>query len=372
MNVAGVVAGVLMVLVVLGETFETIVLPRTVVRSLRLTRLYFIVTWRLYRLGTPRAAASNLRESYLSTFGPLSLLGLIACWVLALIFGFALIQWGMGSHVVAASASPGFLTDLYMSGTTFFTLGLGDVVPSTAAARACAVFEAGVGLGFLAVVIGYIPVIYASFSRRETGISLLDARAGSPPTAGELLLRHFRADNMEALTPLLGTFEAWASDLMESHLSYPVVAYYRSQHDRESWISALAAILDACALCIVGFEERGVWHKGLQWQARMTFAMARHAIVDLSLVFHISPIASRKDRLPTEEYDRLRAELASAGLNLAGGQGAEARLKSIRAQYEPYLGGLADALLMSLPPWLALAAARDNWQTSAWRDESHL
>jgi hypothetical protein len=254
------------VVVVLWETFETIVLPRTVFRQVRLTRLYFVVAWRLYRSSAPPPGA--LRESYLSAFGPLSLLGLILCWVVALIFGFTLIQWGMGSHVISATTHPSFTTDLYMSGTTFFTLGLGDVLPASGAARACAVLEAGVGLGFLAVVIGYIPVIYASFSRREAGISLLDARAGSPPTAGEMLLRHVSGDNMEALTPVLATFEAWASDLMESHLSYPVVAYYRSQHDRESWISALAAILDVCAIIGVGFENGGAWHKALQWQAR--------------------------------------------------------------------------------------------------------
>jgi hypothetical protein len=371
MSLIGICAGVLLVVAVLWETFETIVLPRTIVRQLRLTRLYFIIAWRTYRFWTPKRPGAR-RESYLSTFGPLSLLGLLLCWVLALIVGFALIQSGMGSHVISADARPGFMTDLYMSGTTFFTLGLGDVIPATAAARVCAVCEAGVGLGFLAVVIGYIPVIYASFSRREVGISLLDARAGSPPTAGEMLLRHAADGNMDALAPLLGTFEGWASDLMESHLSYPVVAYYRSQHDRESWISALAALLDVCALIGVGFEEDGAWQKPLQWQARMTYAMARHALVDLSLVFHISPMGTYEDRLPTEEFERLRADLAAAGLPLPAGTVAEARLKALRAQYEPYLHGLAGSLLMSLPPWRSDSAARDNWQTSAWPNDSHL
>jgi hypothetical protein len=370
MGLVGIWSGVLLVVVVLWETFETIVLPRTVFRQVRLTRLYFVVAWRLYRSSAPPPGA--LRESYLSAFGPLSLLGLILCWVVALIFGFTLIQWGMGSHVISATTHPSFTTDLYMSGTTFFTLGLGDVLPASGAARACAVLEAGVGLGFLAVVIGYIPVIYASFSRREAGISLLDARAGSPPTAGEMLLRHVSGDNMEALTPVLATFEAWASDLMESHLSYPVVAYYRSQHDRESWISALAAILDVCAIIGVGFENGGAWHKALQWQARMTFAMARHAVVDLSLVFHVSPIPPKGNRLPPEEFDRLRGLLAAAGLTLAGGPKAETKLKALRAQYEPFICGLADGLLMALPPWLSDPAALDNWQTSAWREDSHL
>jgi len=372
MAIVGILVGVLLVMIVLWETFETIVLPRTIVRQLRLTRVYFKVAWQLYKLGVPRDGASNLRESYLSTFGPLSLLGLIGCWVIVLMFGFTLIQWGLGSHLHTVTGTAGFATDLYMSGTTFFTLGLGDVLPVTVAAKIVAVLEAGVGLGFLAIVIGYIPVIYASFSRREAGISLLDARAGSPPTAGEMLLRHARRGNMEMLAPLLGTFEAWASDLMESHLSYPVVAYYRSQHDRESWISALAAILDVCALITVGFDNGGAWQKALVWQAQMTFAMARHALVDLSLVFHISPRADYADRLPSPEFEALKNALNAAGLKLAHDEDAEQRLTAIRAQYEPYLTGLADAMLMSLPPWLSEPAARDNWETSVLHDDSHL
>ena len=366
----GTLGGALLVVAVLWETFETIVLPRTIVRQLRLTRIYFAFAWRMYRCGAPKNPAGVLREAYLSTFGPLSLLGLILCWVIALIFGFALIQWGMGSHVISPAAPQGFGTDLYMSGITFFTVGFGDVTPATSAAKAVAVCEAGVGLGFLAIVIGYIPVIYASFSRREAGISLLDARAGSPPTAGEMLLRHARGESMESLAPLLATFEAWASDVMESHLSYPVVAYYRSQHDRESWISALAAVLDVCALLEVGFEADAPWCKSLHWQARMTFAMARHALVDLSLVFHVSPTPTRQDRLPPEDFERLRLALSACGLKLTGGTDAERRLKTLRDQYEPYLRGLGDSLLMSLPPWLPESAALDNWQTSAWQ-ESH-
>ncbi len=372
MGIVGICGGVLLVLAVLWETFETIVLPRTIVRNLRLTRVYFMITWLVYRSGASARAMGTLRESYLSTFGPLSLLGLILCWVGALILGFALIQWGLGTHVISASTRPGFAVDVYMSGTTFFTLGLGDVLPATAIAKVAIVCEAGVGLGFLAVVIGYVPVIYASFSRREVGISLLDARAGSPPTAGELLMRHAAGGNMDALVQLLATFEAWTSDLMESHLSYPVVAYYRSQHDRESWISALAAILDACALVGVGFDNDAAWSRALKWQAGMTFAMARHAIVDLSLVFHVDPKPMRTERLPAEEFQRLRTDLAAAGLIVAGGADAEARLAALRAQYEPHISGLADHLLMSLPAWRSEPEALDNWQTSAWRADSHL
>src|SRR5205823_221885 len=151
---------------------------------------------------------------------------------------------------LGGSMSHSFGTDFYFSGSTFFTLGMGDVAPQSNVARALAVIEAGTGFGFLALVIGYIPVLYQSFSRREVSISLLDARAGTPPTGVELLRRH--DGDMEEFTRILIEWEKWSAELLESHMSYPVLAYFRSQHDNQSWLASLTAVLDACALCMVG------------------------------------------------------------------------------------------------------------------------
>ena len=159
-------------------------------------------------------------------------------------------------------------TDLYVSGTTLFTLGLGDVLPRTLAARALIVIESGTGLGFVALVIGYVPVLYNAFSHREVSVALLDARAGSPPTSTELLRRHAFAGGQEALVVLLIEWERWSAEILESHISYPILCYYRSQHDNQSWLSALTAVLDTCALLISvvpGTASR---------QAQLTFAMA--------------------------------------------------------------------------------------------------
>ena len=151
-------------------------------------------------------------------------------------------------------------------------------------ARALTVIEAGVGFGFLALVIGYLPVLYQGFSRREVNISLLDARAGSPPSAGELLVRH--VGDTAGLETLLRDWERWAAELMESHLSYPVLLYFRSQHEHQSWLGALTAVLDASALVMVGVEG------GPVRQAQLTFAMARHAVVDLAQAAGVAPRAS--------------------------------------------------------------------------------
>ncbi|HEY7092004.1 MAG TPA: potassium channel family protein, partial [Ktedonobacterales bacterium] len=190
LQILAVVAALTLIGVVLRDGFETVVLPRRVPRRFRLTRLYFIGTWSATAALARRIRSLQRREALLAVYGPLALILLLVLWVGLLIFAFALLQWGLGSQMRTADGASGFGVDLYFSGTTFLTLGLGDVSPLTPLARAITVVEVGAGFGVLALVIGYLPVLYQTFSRREARISLLDAHAGSPPTAGALLQRH--------------------------------------------------------------------------------------------------------------------------------------------------------------------------------------
>ncbi len=353
-------AGVAIFLIVLWDAFEAIILPRRVTRRFRLTRLFYKTTWGAWRFVICLLPQHKTREALLGFFGPISLLVLIGVWAVGLVFSFGLMQYGAGSAVVMSGAQPSFMTDLYLSGTTFFTLGLGDVVPHSGVARALVVTEAGFGFGFLAAIIGYLPFIYGSFSKREVNISLLDSRAGTPPTAGELLRRHAYPRGSEALRELLKDWELWSAELMESHLSYPVLAFFRSQHDNQSWIAALTAVLDACALIKVGVED------ACQRQANLTFAIARHAVVDLSQVFKTAPRALPYNRLPAEDLRRIRDTLAQHGVKLHDGPEADLQLADLRKMYEPYLYALAEYLNQSLPPWIPVRKGKDNWQTTAW------
>jgi hypothetical protein len=226
------------------------------------------------------------------------------------------------------------------------------------------VAEAGLGFGFLAVVISYLPILYQAFSHREITISLLDARAGSPPTAGELLRRQAAARSLDGLGPLLAEWERWAAELLESHLSYPVLSYYRSQHDNQSWLAALTTILDTCALVIAGVEGAD------GYQARLTFAMARHAVVDLALVFQTPPLPPDPDRLPPADLARLRDVLRAAGIVVRDGPAVEQALAELRALYEPFVSALAAYFLFALPPFQPAGPSVDNWQTSAWTRRS--
>jgi hypothetical protein len=222
------------------------------------------------------------------------------------------------------------------------------------------VMEGGLGLGFLAIVIAYFPVLYQSFARREVRLTLLDAWAGSPPSAAELLRRLAGAGELKALDPFLRDWEYWCSELLESHISYPVVAFFRSQHQRQSWVSALTTVLDVSALVVVGIE--GV----PTWQAHVTFAIARHAAVDLTQVLNARTVAG--DRLPPEDLEQLRRRLEEAGLRPIRSADADARLVEMRRSYEPFVLGLGRLLMMPMPPWWRSNPARDNWQTSPRRD----
>jgi hypothetical protein len=355
-------AGLAIFLIVLWDAFESIILPRRVTRKFRLTRVFFRVTWSAWQFVMRFIRSPKRREAMFGFYGPLSLLVLVGVWAFGLVFGFGLMHYGAGSavNVAVSYGQSSFFTDVYLSGTTFFTLGLGDVVPRSPLAHVLVVCEAGFGFGFLAAVIGYLPFIYGSFSKREVDISLLDSRAGTPPAAGELLRRHSYSGGKEALRELLKDWELWAAELMESHLSYPVLAYFRSQHDNQSWIASLTAILDTCSLLMVGIEE------SCSKQAELTFAIARHAVADLSQVFATPPRQPPEDRLPPEQLRHIREVLAQHGMKLKEGEEVDRRLRELRNMYEPYVYALGDYLGQSLPPWIPVKKHKDNWQTTGW------
>jgi len=350
------IIGIALILVVLWEAFETVVLPRRVSRRFRLTVLYYRTTWRTWRTVARIVRKPARRESFLSYYGPLSLLMLFVVWAVAIIGGFGLLYH---SAAVAAGIDESLPTLLYMSGTTMFTLGLGDVVPHTPLQRAFAVAESGIGFGFLALVLSYLPVIYQVFSRREVNTVLLDARAGSPPTAAELLRRHAGTEGLRDLEQLYHDWERAAAEILESHISYPVVCYFRSQHNNESWLGALVAILDSCAIVLAN-------HTGsIARQAQLTFAVCRHTIVDLAQVFYAPPKASR-ERLPDSDFERLRAALTHTDYALRGTAESAAKMEKLREMYEPYVQSLAQRLAIDLPPWILPREVADNWKTTAW------
>jgi len=361
MRILAVIFGSVLILLVALDAFETIVLPRRVTRRIRLSRLFYRTILLLWKSLGHLVQAGERKDTFLGYMGPLSLLALLVFWAVLFVFGFGLLLWGLALPLNAPDKTISFFTYLYLSGTNFFTLGLGDVTPLPGAARLLVVIEVALGFIYLALVISYVPIIYQAFSRRELRISLLDARAGSPPTAAELLRRNHAGRSVEELRLLLHDWEVWCADILESHLSYPILAFYRSQHQQQSWVEALTVILDTCALMLTGIEGTPVE------PARFTFAMARHAVVDLAQVLGTPP-TSGVTRLSSSDFVRLQDVLAASGIHLKEGTATEQKLAEFRETYEPFVSALATRIQVSLPPWLPLEDSLDDWQTSAWDD----
>jgi hypothetical protein len=351
-------AGVALILIILWDAFETILVPRRIGRRVRLTRYFYLVTWRLWRALAVRVRKPSRRESLLGFFGPLSLILLLGCWAAGLIFAFALLA--IATSAPAGTPPESFGVLLYSSGETFFTLGFGDFTPHTGLGRMLAVLEAGLGFGFLGTVVGYLPTMYAAFSQREIEISLMDARAGSPPTAAEFLRRTVPAGDGGLCNEVLSSWERWSAQLLETHISYPQLAYYRSQHSNQSWLATLITILDSTSLLLARQDPTSTK------QAQLTFAMARHALVDVTQIFFRRMPAERHERLGPDDMLRLRARLEGTPMQVPVADGFEARLASLRLKYEPYAQSLAAYLLLELPPWVHAQPRRDNWRGGPW------
>jgi hypothetical protein len=353
-------AGIACIFFALLDAFQTVISPRRATGRFRITQVFYSVTWWPWSQVAERISNPRKRETALSFYGPLSLLLLIVVWATAILIGFALLFFALHAPFRDPMfTGDNFDSDLYLSGTTLFTLGIGDLVPHTSGARILVVLESGMGLGFLAMAISYFPVLYGAFSRREVSISLLDARAGSPPTAAELMRRHSFKGGGEALNTLLVEWERWSAELLESHISYPLLCYFRSQHTNQSWLSALTAVLDVCALMIAGVQDHAAR------QAQLTFAIARHALVDIAQIFSQPPALDAEDRLPPERFDLLYQQLCQAGIRVCRDGDSMERLRKMRLLYEGYAVALSRYLYMPLPPWIADQPHKDNWLSVA-------
>src|SRR5229473_887289 len=359
MRLIGAIFGLILILVILRDTFETIILPRRVTRRIKLTNVFYSSIWVPWSMFVRHISNGQRREKSLGLFGPLSLLILLGFWALGLILGYALLLWAANAKLSSTAESITFSTYLYLSGVTFFTLGYGDIAPVFPLGRVLAVIEAGNGFGLFAIVISYLPILYQAFSRREASISLLDARAGSPSSAVELLRRHRAEDSFDDLNRLLSEWERWSAELLESHLSYPVLCYFRSQHDNQSWLAAFAAVLDVSALLVAYGTGTA------KWQAQLTFAISRHAIADLCEVLRVRPLAPVAERLPLRDLAEVRGLLTESGTGKCTEAG-DLKLSELRSMYEPQLNDLSRRLRMPLPSWGVGAKFVENRKRTAW------
>ncbi|VWX62980.1 conserved membrane hypothetical protein [Burkholderiales bacterium 8X] len=337
--------GILLVLATLIDAFEVVLLPRPVRRRIRLNRYFFKFTWAVWSRIARWMPTGQRREDFIGVYGPLSMVMLFVLWGGSLILGFGLMQWTM-QGLVPDAGSDDLIDQIVVSGDAFFTLGYGDNVPHHWLARLLVIIEAGTGFGFIALTIGYLPVLYQHFTRRDLQLIEFSARAGSPPTAATLLGWHMHG-TAEALEGWLRDWELWASDLVESQAVYPMLAFYRSQHEGHSWLGSLAVVLDLCTLLIAGADD------ARRHQATATFSALRRVLDEASESLRVPPVRKVSGRrMNADALQRLTPAMCRILPDWQDDDSTADAIERLRRTYEPRLEGLAAYLLLHLPAWI--------------------
>lgn len=347
--------GIALVFIILLDAFEVVLLPRPVRHRLRLNHHFYLGTWGIWARCASRLPVGRRREDFIGIYGPLSMVLLFTLWAVCLILGFGLVQWALQTP---GGQGQSLGREMIISGDAFFTLGYGDVVPRNAFARVLVIFEAGTGFGFIAMAVAYLPVLYQHFAHRDMHLIEFAARAGSPPTAASLLCWHAGNGDLRQLDEWLRDWEHWAGELIESHSSYPMLAFYRSQHEGHSWLATLAVLLDCCTLVIAGAE------KGRVLQAAATFSAARRVLDEVSNSLDVAAAPWTPElRLDPQSFIQLGTVLNRSTADWCDDGHAARVMTQLRRAYEPQLGGLSAYLLLPLPDWVNSRINNDRFAT---------
>ncbi len=355
MHVVAAIASLALIFLMLAEFFLSFLSPQRVRREPRVARWILVRLWRGWR-GAVRRLGSDARDTWLGFFGPLGLLTQLAVWVAGLILGFTGLHYAFNSQLAAGGSE--FGDYLYYSAGSFFSAAT-NLKATAGADQVVELAEAVCGYLVLFGAIGYLPALFQAYSRREVAVSQLDPRAGSPPSPGTLLYRAARRGGWAELDAYLAEWENWAAELMETHLSYPLLAFYRSQHVNQNWLSALVTVMDASAFAIAVAPERTP-------AAELTFAIGRHALADLSHTFRAGARDDLVPRLDDSSFELLRSRLEAAGVDVADPVDSREKLDRLIDLYEPYADALARTLELRLPVW-APEERTENWRITAWR-----
>src|SRR3989449_2706764 len=332
--------GIVILLWTLLDVLRTLVMPRAARGRFRLSRILFRPIWKPWRWIGVRRKTVQSRERVLAAAAPVFFFLQLGGWVSLALLGYALILWSP-AFVHGLGRTDGSFDDaLYASGSSLFTLGIGSAAAS-GWTRAVVVLAGATGLGLFAVVIGYLPVLYQAFNRREVGVLLLDARAGSPPSGPEMLHRMGNAGMASALPALFAEWERWVADVLESHMSYPILVLFRSPHDDTSWVTSLGAVLDAATLILTSVEGEQ------NERAKLLYGTGVHAVEDLFYYFRLE---EREAVIGRDEFEDVMHDMKDDGFSIRPVDEAFARFTEKRANYAPRLDALV--VMLAAPPGL--------------------
>jgi len=343
LDVLAVTTGTLLLLVTFYDLFQSVVLPRPAVRTFRLGRIVVNPLWRIWRWVALRSTAVDRSEARLAAFGPIALIILFLIWAFALITGYALIIYGLRTEFRPELAD--FADSFYVSASTLVPLAYGDFVPEVGFARALIIFESANGVAFAALAITLLFELYGSFRSREEAVVALDALAGAPASAVQLL-ETAAAHNMDG--KLRETFEEWrkwAAMVLESHLAYPLLIYFRSSHDNEAWINSFGAVMDAATLILSSVDN-----DESSGSAKLMFTVGNHMVEDLAWLLRFPPDTS--PIIEREEYVAAIARLKAAGYRAMDGEEHWQKFAKYRGNYATVLNRIASTLSAPPAPWV--------------------
>jgi hypothetical protein len=329
---------VLLVALMLYDLFESVVIPRPSPRLFRIGPLVIRLTWWFWHTLANRQLNTQRRENMLGSYAPFTLLGVLIIWVIGLAVGYGLILYALRTQIHPQPQDLG--TALYFSSLSLLTLGFGDYVPVGPVARVLVLAEAATGLGTVALVISFLFSLYANFQRREALVITLDASAGAPPSGVALLENARRLGVERNMEQIYDDWMIWSAEVLQSHLAYPILNYFRSSHDDESWISALGAVLDAATLTITTLADVPHGH------AKLMNQVGGHLVEDLAYYFGFaheqSPVIHKT------EFDQACDRLQDAGYKIRDRDTAWAEFSRVRGFYAIPLTQMATYL--DIPP----------------------
>ncbi len=336
------ITGAVLLIVTFYDLFQSVVLPRPAVRKVQLARTIVRPLWRFWKWSLNRGSRIDRSEARLAAFAPISLLTLFLVWGISVITGYSLLIDSLAGEFRPPLND--WLTSFYVSATTLVPLSYGDFVPEHGPARLLIILESGTGVALAALAITLLFELYGSFRSREESVVALDALAGAPPSAVQLLETAAQPGMDGALKETFDEWRRWSAMVLESHLAYPLLVYFRSSHDNEAWINSFGAVMDSASLILSSTDSEA---KGA---AKMMFTVGNHLVEDLAWVFQLTlapdPIIEKS------EYKAAILRLKAAGYRVTDGDAAWEQFSHYRSKYASALNQMAQYLLAPPAQWV--------------------
>jgi hypothetical protein len=333
-----VAAGAILIVGTVGSAIKTVVLPRA--SASRITRWVFLTMRRLYLVIAPRGLSYDRRDRRLAMYAPISLATTLAVWLVLVYTGYTLVFVGING----LSWRDAFT----LSGSSIFTLGFAR--PTELAATALTFTEAAIGLFLLALLITYLPAIYSAYSRREVGVAALEVRAGSPPSAREMVWRHWALERMGELGAVWVEWERWFVDVEETHSSLPSLVFFRSPQPDHNWVTAAGAVLDSAALTLSTVD----WPRDIQAEfcLRAGYLCLRRIAGFFRVPFDATPSPDDPISVTREEWLEVVEALRSEGVPLKADLDQAWRdFSGWRVNYDTVLLAMANIVGAPPAPW---------------------